>query len=708
MSRSAVAQVLQPRSLAVVGASNDPAKRGHQTIRRLLADGYPHPIYPVNPREERILGLPVYPSVSAIDAPVDLALVVTPATVAAEVVTECAQAGIPAAIVIAVGFGETGEDGQQREAELVEAAAAGGIALLGPNTNGVFNTQERLNLLGTSDVPVGRLSLLCQSGNVGLALVTQIRHKTDLGLCCYVGIGNEAGLRFDAFLGHLAEDEHTDVILVYAEGFRDGQRFLTTARTVGAEVPIVLYKAGRSEVGRQAARSHTGVVAGEYPVARAVLRQAGVEVVDRSDELVPVASALADQPALAGSGIAVLADGGGHATIAADALHHHGLHPVDLAPEAQRRLAALLPPAACTRNPVDVAGATDGDPSIFADCLELLLDDPQVHGVLCVGLLGGYGIRFSQDLAAAEERTVVRMAALARDRGKALVVQSAYAYERPRAHDLLRAARVPVLSSVELAARCISALHERGRDLRWRAERSGFDGVLERSVGEARRVLTEPEGRRRLEQAGIALRAWDLVQDADAAAIAAARIGSPVALKVVSPDIAHKSDVGGVVLGVDGPDAARAAYRELRERIARSCPDARVDGVLVSAMAPHGVEVMIGATIDATFGPVLAVAAGGTLVEIHRDVAFRALAVTPREASEMLDELHIAPLFAGFRGGAAVDRGALEKLIVAVSALVAADPDIVELDLNPVVTHTGGAEPVDVRVVVISDPPAHR
>jgi len=707
MTRSGAAAVLDPTSIAVVGASSDPRKRGYQTIRRLLADGYPHPIYPVNPREERILDLPTYPTVAAIGRPVDLALIVTPAASAPQVVAECGAAGITAVIVIAVGFGEVGPDGKRLEEELVRAADDHGVALLGPNTNGVFNVHRRLNLLGTTDVPEGRLSLLCQSGNVGLGLVTQVKHKTTLGLCCYAGIGNEAGLRFDELLDHLATDEHTSVILVYAEAFRDGRRFLQAARAVTRETPVVLYKAGRSAAARRSATSHTGAVAGPHEVATAVLRQAGIQVVERSDELVPVASVLAGQPPMTRGGVAVLADGGGHATVAADALDREGLDLPPVAAETRRRLRTLLPPAAATANPIDVAGATDGDPSIFADCLEVLLADPGVDGVLCVGLLGGYGIRFSGDLTDVEEQTALRMARLAEAHHKALVVQSAYAYDHPRAHGLLRDAGVPVLSSVELAARCVAALHERGRDLARSPDRSRFGSIEPRTSTEVQRVLTEPAGRDRLSGAGIALDRWDLVGDPEEAAEAADRIGGPVALKIVSADIVHKTDVGGVVLGIVGAQAAAQACATLLARVREARPEATLEGVLVTPMAPPGVELLVGATVDATFGPVLTVGAGGTLVELHPDVAFRALPVTALEAEEMLAELALAPLLDGFRGSEPVDRRAVIDLLVAVSSLVAHDPDLVELDLNPVIAHPGGVVAVDVRVVLAGVPVRH-
>ena len=701
MTRSAAACVLDPRSIAIVGASNDPTKRGHQTLGRLLADGFPNPIYPVNPREAEVQGLKAYPSLSAIGEPVDLAFIVTPARFAPELVAEAGQAGIPAAVVIAVGFREIGSEGAQLEEQLVRSARDNGVALLGPNTNGVFNVPARMNLLGTSDVPSGRLSLLCQSGNVGLALVSQVKHETAMGFSIYAGIGNEAGLRFDEVLDHLGHDENTDAIIVYAEGFRDGRAFLKSAHEVSRSTPVILYKAGRSETAQRSASSHTGAVSGPHEVAAAALRQAGVVVVDRSDELVPVADTLLQQPPLSGAGrIAVLADGGGHATIAADALHDQGLALPALSEETRNRLRRFLPIAASTANPIDVAGATDGDPSVFDRCLKVLVDDPGVDGVLCVGLLGGYGIRFSGDLNSAEQRTVVRMATLARDRGKPLVVQSAYAYEHPHAHDLLRAANVPVMSSVDLAARCMAALQERGTFLASLGARPSFEVLARASGAEGQRVLTEPEGRRLLEAGGVSLGSWRLATTAAEAADAVEELAVPVAMKIVSPEVVHKSDIGGVVLDVESGARAHDAFESIVARVSTHQPDAHIDGVLITPMAPAGVELLLGAVMDPSFGPVLTVGAGGTEVELRPDVAFRALPVSRDEAARMLEQLEIAPLLEGFRGSEPVDQFALLEMMLSVSNLVARTPQLLELDLNPVIAHAGGVEAVDVRVVV--------
>jgi acetate---CoA ligase (ADP-forming) len=697
-----VAALLTPRSVAVVGASNDPLKRGYQAIARLLDDGFPHPIYPVNPKLDEVLGLRAYPEVGAIEGDVDLALLVIPAPAVPDLLRACGRKGVRAAVVIAVGFGETGDEGRALEAEVAQVAAEHDIALVGPNTNGVFNLPERLNLVGAADVPEGEIALVCQSGNMGLSLFTDAAATESVGYSAYVGIGNEAGLRYHELLPHFAQDPTTGAVAMYAEGFRDGRAFLAAAAGVTPRVPVVAYKAGRSEAARRSALSHTGAIAGSPKVADALLRQAGVQVVERSDELLPVTEALLRQPAMAQPRVAVLADGGGHATVAADALDRYGLRLAELAPQTRDRLAQLLPPAASTRNPIDVAGATDRDPSLFAACTEALLADEQVNGVLCVGLLGGYGIRFSAELAAAEEAASARMAELARGQGKALIVQSAYSHARPKAHRVLREAGVPVHGSVETAVRSLAGLAERGRMLASHGDRSDLL-VAARPQTDIRRALSEPEGRRLLADHGLDTGPWELARDAGAAAAAARGIGRPVAMKVVAAEVVHKSDAGGVELGVDGPQAAREAFAAIADRVTRIQPDARIEGVLVSPMAPSGIELMVGATVDPTFGPILTLGAGGVGVEILEDVAFRAVPLTDLEAREMIDELRIAPMLDGFRGGPVVDRDEIVALLLGVSRLLEHEPRVLELDLNPVIAHDDGLALVDVRVVVGAD-----
>jgi acyl-CoA synthetase (NDP forming) len=703
---TATRALLAPRSVAVIGASSDPRKRGHQAIRRLQQDGFPYPIHPVHPTLDAVLGLRAVADVAAIDPPADLALVALPADRVGPALRACGEAGVRAAVVIAAGFGETGAAGRDLEAEAAAIAGDHDLALIGPNTNGVLHPGNRLNLVGVPDVPAGPIGLVSQSGNVGVSLFVEAAADGAPGFSAYVGIGNEAGLRFDAVLDLLADDPDTRLVAVYAEGFRDGRALLARLSQVARQLPVVVATAGRSATGRAAARSHTGAIAARPELQRAVLRQAGAVVVDRVDELLVTCEALLHQPTPRRSGVAVLADGGGHATIAADALADRGLDVAALAPATRERLRARLGPAASVAGPVDLAGAGDRDPAALVDALEALAQDPAVGAVLVTGLVGGYARRFSADLAEVEREAAVALAATAADHDLPLVVHSAYAAARPAPLAVLRAAGVPVQGSVERAVAALAALVDRGRWLAAAATRPHLD--VAPSPGDPRPVtLTEPEARRLLGAADVALPAWELCEGPDATAAAVARLG-PAACKLVSPTVPHRTDVGGVLLDVHGEQAAREAHVRLVERGRRAHPEAVIDGVLVTPMAVPGIELLVGALRDPTFGPVVTVAAGGVHVEAVPDVAFRAAPLTDDDVDELLDELTIAPVLRGVRGAPPIARHRLIALVRRVADLLVTRPDLLDLDLNPVIVRPDGLTIVDVRAVVDGGTHAHR
>jgi acetate---CoA ligase (ADP-forming) len=703
-------RLFDARSVAVVGASKTPTKRGYQAIRTLLDERYQGAIHPVNPGEDEILGLRCYPSVAAIEGPVDVALITTPARTLPAVLRDCGAKGVAAAVIIAGGFGEMGPEGRVLEEQVAAAAAQAGVRFVGPNTSGMINVHRHMNLVGMPGVPAGDIALLSQSGNMALALITEARTRGQQGFRYYVGVGNEADLRFHEYLEFLRDDDGTRAILMYVEGMRDGRGFLRVAGSTAQRKPIVMLKSGRSETGRHSAGSHSGALAGMAAVARTAFREAGVVVVEDSDELLPAAEALASQPPLRG-GIAILADGGGHATIAADALTDLGVAMPPLGEGTRERLRALLPAAAAVANPIDVAGATDDHPGRFADCAEILLQDPAVGGVLMVGLFGGYGIRFAAELAVEEQATSGRLAALARESGKPLVVHSLYEPSRPEALRMLAAAGVPVHGSVEVACKCIGVLAEYGAVLdrgappplaelgsAARRQERGVT-ILEAARCEGRHALLEPEARELVGLHGVPVGEAVLAADADAAAEAARRWARPLAMKVVSPQILHKSDAGGVVLGVEGEVAAREAFARIAQSARAYDAGAEVRGVLVAPMAVPGVEIIVGTKVDDQFGPVILFGLGGVLVEVAQDVVFRVLPVTLDAARAMVGEIASVKLLDGYRGGPVADREAIAELLVAVSEIVESYPEIAEMDLNPVLVHQRGLTVVDARVL---------
>jgi acyl-CoA synthetase (NDP forming) len=724
--------IFYPASIAVIGASKDPTKRGYRAVAKLLEDRFAGAIYPVNPKEADILGLPAYASLEAIPGSVDLALVCTPAKTLPGVIAQCGAKGVKGAVVLAGGFAETGDEGRLLQEAMAAEAARHGVRIVGPNTSGIFNTHAACNIVGFSELKAGGIGLLSQSGNMALALVTEAQANGQVGLSTYVGIGNEADIRFHEYLSYFQDDANTTAVIAYVEGVKDGRAFLDTLRRVAHDKPVVVYKSGRTSAGRRSAQSHTGALAGDYAVSEGVLRQAGAILARRSDEILALAEALSLLPPPRSRRVAVLADGGGHATIAADALTDLGLTLAPLAPDTTRRLAAILPPAAAVANPVDVAGGTDADPAVFAECAHILLDDPAVDALLITGLYGGYGQRFAQALTAVELDTSDRIAALHRQLAKPVLVHSLYANldatARPEPLVRLRAAGIPVYGSLEKAVRCLQALAEFGEARRrplpgsaaglapdgaaTPAQRSSrFAATLAACRREGRRVVLEHEARQALEEAGVLMPAPALLAaDPDAAAQAFDSLGAvPVAMKIVSRDIVHKTEAGGVKLDLRDAAAVRAAFAAIQDGARAHVPGADIAGVLVTPMAPKGgVEVIIGVVRDPTYGPVMMFGLGGVLVEVFKDVVFRALPLDEADAHAMLGGIRAGAMLDGVRGAPPVDRQALVRIMLGVSALCTAFPEIAELDLNPVLAYPQGAAILDARILLEDEAPPVR
>ncbi len=720
---NALHPIFYPDSIAIIGASRDQTKRGFRSIQKLLEDGFKGAIYPVNPKETEILGQRSYASLADIPGPVDLALICTPAKTLPAVMAQCGAKGVKGAVVLAGGFAEAGAEGERLQQQMVEEAIRQGVRIVGPNTSGIFNTHAACNIVGFSHLKRGGIGLLSQSGNMALSLVTEAQANGHVGLSTYVGIGNEADIRFHEYLEYFREDANTKAVIAYVEGIKDGRRFLQALRRVAREKPIVIYKSGRTSAGRSSAQSHTGALAGDYAVSEGVLKQAGAILARESDEILSLAEALSLLEPMASRRVAVLADGGGHATIAADALTERGLKLAPLSEGSRKKLAAILPSSAAVANPVDVAGGTDSNPAVFAECARILLADPGVDALLVTGLFGGYGVRFSQTLTPIEMQTSERIAELHREFRKPVLVHSLYgslyADLRPRPLALIRERGIPVYDSLERAVRCVQALAEYGEVRRRPAysqdarglRSSGFERVLAACRREGRTVVLEHEARQALEEAGVEMSAPAIVAvDADAAGAAFKALGAvPVAMKVVSVDVIHKTDADCVKLDLSDEAGVRKAYAEILANARRHClrhhgrePD--ITGAILTPMAAKGgIEVIIGVVRDPSYGPVLMFGLGGILVEVLRDVVFRSLPLTEEDARSMLEEIRASKILDGVRGAPPADKDALVRLMLGISALCTAFPEIAELDLNPVLAYPAGVGILDARILLQAD-----
>ena len=706
-------RIFDARSVAVIGASRDETKRGYQAVKILLDEKYEGAIYPVNPKEDRLFGLTCYENIAKIPFRVDLALITTPARTVPAILEECGACGVRGAVVIAGGFAEIGGEGRSRQEDMIAAARKNGIRVVGPNTSGLISVHSNMNLAGLPNVPKGDIALLTQSGNMALHLVTEASLKSQKGFSYYVGVGNEADIKFHEYLEFFTEDLKTKAIVLYVEGLSAGREFLEQAYKTTLVKPVVLLKSGHSATGRKSAGSHTGALAGISEVSRTAFRRAGIVTIEKSDELFPAAEALSTLPPIRNNKIAILADGGGHATIAADVLDEYGVEVPELCEETQAKLKEILSPNATIVNPIDVAGSTDAAPGIFADCAKILVEDENIGGVILCGLFGGYGIRFSSKLRFMEEDAAHRMGKLVAKTNKPIVLHSLYKFAKPHSLDLMRYYGIPVHDSVDIACKCISVLSEYGQYLSTAQHGKNFafewgskavpkgKAIIEKALASGSKALLEHQAKRLLALHGAPVPKGErLVKTADAAVKAAEDLGGPVVLKIASVDILHKSEAGGVKLDLEGAAQVKDAFEEIIEGARSYNASADIAGCLISPMAERGMELIIGMKIDDQFGPVVMFGIGGILVEVLKDVVFRVLPIGRSLARGMLEEIKAASLLEGYRGKPPVDKEAIVDLLVTVSDLVESYPEIAEMDLNPVIVRSDGISIVDARIIL--------
>ena len=704
--------VLNARSVAIVGASKNKTKRGFQAIKTLQKEGFEGEIYPINPKEEMIAGLKCYKDITEIDGPIDLALITTPAHTIPDILKQCGEKQVAGAVIIAGGFRELGDKGKALEELMVHTAREAGVRLIGPNTSGMINLKTHMNLAGIPNVPGGKIALVCQSGNMALTLITEATVRKHEGFTYYVGVGNESDIKFHEYLEFFRNDPDTKAVLMYVEGMSEGRKFLQEAHKTSVHKPIILLKSGRSDTGKKSAGSHTGSLAGMNEVAKPAYERAGIIVIENSDELFPVANTLASQPPIKSNSIAILADGGGHATIGADLLSDYGIDLPELTEQTQKKLRAILPQAASVVNPVDVAGGTDSDPSLFADCAKIILNDPNVGGLLIVGLFGGYGIRFEQSLAIGEEAAAHQLGNMVKKKKKPIIVHSLYSAYESHALDLLRHYDIPVHDSLDISCKCVASLCKYGNYLKayhavtsfvfnWHAQaKKTGQQIITKALGENRHVLLENEAKKLIKLHGAPTSVGHVAKNETDAWEIANKIPGKVVMKIVSPDILHKSDACGVKLNLKSENEVKQAFREIIKNAEQYRPGADIRGVLVTPMAQKGLELIIGTKIDEQFGPVIMYGLGGIMVEIMKDVTFWVLPVSPTSCKKMIKDTRSSVLLDGIRGQKGYDKKSLKKIIFMCSELIEAYPEIQEMDLNPVILYENGLDVVDARIIL--------
>jgi acetyl coenzyme A synthetase (ADP forming)-like protein len=696
MSPSKLEALLRPRTVAVIGASRRRGTIGAELFHNLLSNGFTGAVYPVNPGATAVQGVRAYPTIHDVPDPIDLAVITVPARLVPAVVDECIAKPVKALLVISAGFAETGEDGKAAQAALTAKVRAAGIRMVGPNCLGLLNADPEIALDATfapTWPPHGNVAFSSQSGAVGLAILDYAA-QLGIGVHHLVSVGNKADVSGNDLIEYWEQDPAVRVILLYLESFGNAQKFLRIAQRVGRDKPIVAVKSGRTAAGARAASSHTGALAGVEIAVEALIAQAGVIRTDTLEELFDVAMLLANQPVPRGGRIAILTNAGGPAIMATDACEGQGLSLAELAPATTEALRALLPAEASVRNPVDmIASAT---PSAYEASLRLLLADDGVDAVLVL-FVPPVGTE-AADVAAA-----IRRAGAGAD--KPVLTSFMGMHGVPMALSSLREGKFPSYAFPEAAVIALGRVTRYGR---WLARGIGavppLAGVdpdrARAAIGDRRGWLPAGAVREVLAAYGIEVPASAEAIGVDEAVIEARRIGYPVAIKLASATITHKTEVGGVVLGVGDDDGVRRAYETIRRRVAEHGRGAEMAGVVIQPMVPPGVETFVGATRTPAFGPLIGFGSGGVAVELWKDVVFRLHPLTDLDAREMLDQIRGRALLDGFRGGPVADRDALVDVLLRIDRLVAELPQVAELDLNPLVARSpgGGAIAIDARI----------
>lgn len=686
-----IAALLAPRSIAIIGVSEDFNKLNGRVLRFLLEKGYAGAIHPVNPKYDAIGGLRCHPDIGAIGAEVDLAVIAVPARAVIEQVEACGRAGVKAAVVFSSGFGEMGAEGRALEDRLVAAARAAGLRLCGPNTLGLINAFDKVyatfTQYGMGPTPSGPIGFVTQSGAFGTAIAALARRR-GMGLGYFVNTGNERDVGFADCMAHVIGDDRITVGAGYLEGVSDGAGFTRVAQmALEAGKPLVVTKVGRTGAGARAAASHTGALAGADAVFDGVARQYGVIRARNEEHMLDIVDAFATAKIPEGPGVAIVTQSGGAGVLMSDRAEEVGLSVPDLAPATVARLREILPAFAATGNPVDVTAQFIADPSMLRESVKAVLADPQVDvAVVWLQLMDGFVDRLTETFRQIRDEA-----------DKPFVVAWVAAPEAGLT--ALRDLGIATFRGAEPAIDAVAAMVDWGAARRgWQADAAARDALAlpAPSVPRTGVVVPTVEAAALLGAAGVPLAAVELAEDADAAVAAAGRLGWPVVMKIESPDIPHKTEVGGVAMGLADAEAVRAAFARLVGSARAHAPEARIAGVVVQAMGHGTVEMVIGVQDDPVFGPVVMAGFGGVLVEVLADVTFARAPVTEAQARAMLDRLRGRALLDGVRGAPPVDRGALAGLIAAVSRFAAANAGrIASLDLNPVLAGPEGAVAVD-------------
>ncbi|MFO0870115.1 MAG: bifunctional acetate--CoA ligase family protein/GNAT family N-acetyltransferase [Pirellulales bacterium] len=695
-----------PRTVAVIGASERPGSVGRTVFNNLLAGSSTRRVLPINPQRPQVLGHTAYPRVGAVPEPIDLAVLVTPAPTIPGLIEECAECGIPAAIIISAGFKELGAAGEQLEQRVLATARAASLRVIGPNCLGLMNPLLGLNatFAGAQALP-GKLAFLSQSGALCTAILDWSLAE-QVGFSAFVSVGSMLDVGWGDLIDYFGRDPRTQSILLYMESVGDARSFLSAAREVALSKPIIVIKGGRSESASKAAASHTGALAGSDLVFDAALRRVGVLRVERIAELFSTAAVLDKQPRPRGRRLTIVTNAGGPGVLATDALAQGGGELAELAPATRAALDQLLPPHWSRGNPIDVLG--DADAERYGQTLEVAARDPNTDGYLV--------ILTPQDMTD-PLGTAARLQPLARLRDKPVLASWMGGPAVEAAAARLAAASIPNFPYPDTAVRAFNYLWQYSDTLRdiyetpslladgldnVEVRRMAARAVIDEAFRDQRRLLTEEQAKRLFQAYGIPVTPTRVAQRIEDAVAVAREFGFPVVLKLYSHTITHKTDVGGVRLDLTTPEAVAEAFLGIERGVRATVGAEHFQGVTVQPMVrtDGGYETILGSTLDPQFGPVLMFGAGGQLVEVFRDRAFGLPPLNATLALRMLEQTRIFRAFAGVRGRPPIDLEALQRTLINFGHLLVEQPWIAECDINPLVVSPKGVMALDARVLL--------
>jgi len=691
-----IANFFKPKGVAIIGASSNPEKLSHGILVNMLSYGYEGKIYPVNPKSKVILDLPCYSTISEVPDPVEMAVIILPSKYITPVVEDCGKRGVKSVIIISGGFKETGEDGLQHENEVLRIAEQYDMRIIGPNCVGTVDLYSGLNCTFINGIPTkGGGAFISQSGAVVGAATDYLLGK-GVGFSHFVSLGNEADITETDMIEYLGNDDNVKVIAAYVESIIQGPRFIESARKVTQKKPIILLKSGRSEAGARAVSSHTGSLAGSQEAYQAAFRQAGVIQVDEIKELYALASGFSNQPLPKGNRVAIVTNAGGAGALASDALEKAGLKLAHFTPETIEAMRPKMNPASGLRNPVDMLGGAS--PAEYEIALEHVLADPNVDAVLPIIV----PTSLVDTKAVAEE-----WAKAANKSDKPMICCLMGEASLEKAMNYLHEQEIPVFTFPEESASTLGKMYAYAQLRDNTSSQKPFtmpnsvdtSDYLEKQTAPA---LGENETRTILQAYDIPLVPGGFAIDANQATKIANQVGYPVVMKIVSPQILHKSDAGGIMLNIANDAELCSAVDEMRTRINTNVPSAEIEGFLIEKMAPKGMEVIVGMKRDPNFGPLIMFGMGGIFVELFKDIAFGVAPLTDGDVTQMIARTKAGTLLDGYRGSQKLDIEALKDTLLKLSAIAVNHSEIAEIEINPllILPEGQGTLALDARAIL--------